>query len=120
MTDPDHRLDPDDDPGHGRPESAGAGDEEAGAIARAVHDLRNPLTALTGQAQLLRRRIARDGEASPERVLASLDAIEEAAGRMAALLDRMAAGPEGRAISVRSRPASVPPEAEPGAGNRAR
>ncbi|MDP9363424.1 MAG: hypothetical protein M3Q10_04195, partial [Chloroflexota bacterium] len=54
------------------------------------HDLRNPLTALRGQAQLLGRRARRDAagvEAS--RVRQGVEAIEEAADRTAALVDRL-------------------------------
>ena len=56
----------------------------------AAHDLRNPLTALRGQAQLLGRRARRDAagvEAS--RVRQGVEAIEEAADRTAALVDQL-------------------------------
>lgn len=53
-----------------------------------AHDLRNPLTVITGQVQLLRRRLRRR-EASPEDVAARLEPIEAALVRMAVLVTRL-------------------------------
>jgi signal transduction histidine kinase len=57
----------------------------------AAHDLRNPLTALRGQAQLLGRRARRDDPAGVEasRVRQGVAAIEEAADRTALLIDQL-------------------------------
>ena len=67
----------------------GARDE---LIALVSHDLKNPLTTLLGQAQLLKRRLGAQPNA-PASTLRSVDAIEEAAQRMraqiATLLDGM-------------------------------
>jgi PAS domain S-box-containing protein len=53
-------------------------------IAIASHDLRSPLTALLGQAELLARRAAREG--LPERIARSAQAIAEQARRMNRML----------------------------------
>jgi len=57
----------------------------------AAHDLRNPLTALRGQAQLLGRRARRADPAGVEasRVRQGVAAIEEAADRTALLIDQL-------------------------------
>lgn len=55
----------------------------------AAHDLRNPLTTLKGQAQILRRRMRRSGDIDIDAVIARLDAIDGAANSMARLLDEM-------------------------------
>jgi PAS domain S-box-containing protein len=66
-----------------------AAEERVAFVDAAAHDLRNPLTMVKGQVQLLRRR-ARRGEPVEAGALAQrLAAIEEAATRMAALLDEM-------------------------------
>lgn len=57
----------------------------------AAHDLRNPLTALRGQAQLLDRRARRADvtEVDAERVRRGMAAIEDAAERMSRLIERL-------------------------------
>lgn len=52
-------------------------------IALISHDLRNPLTALTGQAQLLRRSLARSGD---ERGVTGVDSILKSARRMNSMI----------------------------------
>ena len=52
----------------------------------AAHDLNNPLTAIMGTAQLLRRSAARPGGPDPGQLAAGLAAIEAAASRMARLV----------------------------------
>jgi PAS domain S-box-containing protein len=52
----------------------------------AAHELRTPVTALKGTAQVLRRRQAR-GQLDPARLAAGLGALERSAGRLAALTD---------------------------------
>src|SRR5581483_2330674 len=47
-------------------------------IAVLSHDLKNPLTAIKGQAQMLQRRLARGQTIDPERLAASLRSIEAA------------------------------------------
>jgi signal transduction histidine kinase len=56
-------------------------------LAAASHDLRNPLTAVRGSAQLLSRQLRRMGIAEPEPVRASLDIIESATIRMGRLVN---------------------------------
>ena len=45
-------------------------------VAVVAHDLANPLTTATGQVQLVRRRVRRDGMVSSDELLSRLDAIE--------------------------------------------
>ncbi len=54
-----------------------------------AHDLKNPLTALRGQAQLLLRRIRRGEPPDLDRLSAGLDGIDAAAVRMTRLLDEL-------------------------------
>lgn len=54
-----------------------------------AHDLKNPLTTMRGQTQLLRRRIARGEPPDEERLDASLEGIDTAAVRMTRLLDEL-------------------------------
>jgi PAS domain S-box-containing protein len=53
------------------------------------HDLRTPLTAVKGSAQLLRRLLARMEIASPERLEQSLTTVESASGRMEAMIGEL-------------------------------
>jgi PAS domain S-box-containing protein len=57
-------------------------------LAAISHDLKNPLTAIKGTAQVLHRLAAR-GESNPARLLRSLISIEHAAGQMVELLDEL-------------------------------
>jgi PAS domain S-box-containing protein len=55
-----------------------------------AHDLMNPLTSVRGQAQILRRRIARGEPLGEERLTAGLESIDVASTRMTRLLDELA------------------------------
>jgi len=57
----------------------------------AAHDLRNPLAAVRGQAQLLRRRIRRVGvsDSDAARFDEGLANLEDAVSRMASLIDQL-------------------------------
>jgi PAS domain S-box-containing protein len=64
------------------------GEEEWRAFIDATaHDLRNPLTAVLGQTQLLQRRLQRDGAVDRDDAEARLAAIASSAGRGAGLID---------------------------------
>ena len=63
-------------------------EERLAFVDAAAHDLKNPLTALTGQAQLLRRRLGRLGADAGE-LEPGLAAIEAAAERAGALIDEL-------------------------------
>lgn len=52
------------------------------------HDLKNPLAAVLGQAQLMRRGL-KGGAVDPARLLRSLGSVEAAASQMYALLDEL-------------------------------
>jgi PAS domain S-box-containing protein len=54
-----------------------------------AHDLKNPLTAVRGQTQLLRRRLERGEPTDVTRLGAGLEGIDNAATRMATLLDEL-------------------------------
>ncbi len=54
-----------------------------------AHDLKNPLTTVRGQTQLLMRRIGRGEFPEPARLESALEAIDTATRRMARLLDEM-------------------------------
>jgi signal transduction histidine kinase len=55
----------------------------------AAHELRTPLTGLSGQAQLLLRRLEREGPLDPERVLPSLQVITGQAGKLSRLISQL-------------------------------
>jgi signal transduction histidine kinase len=58
-------------------------------LAAAAHDLKTPLAAIKGTAQLLRGRVARGASLPPERLQEALGAIDLAATRMGALVDEL-------------------------------
>lgn len=58
-------------------------------LAAASHDLKGPLTAIQGQAQLLERRSASVPPAEKERLTAGLKTINSAAKRMAAMINEL-------------------------------
>ena len=88
-----------------RPDAAAAGAALAEALAElseavrcqvaflhaAAHDLRNPLAAIRGQAQLMRGRLRRLDVPEPEaaRLADGLTGLEAAVERMADLIDRL-------------------------------
>ena len=55
----------------------------------AAHELKTPLTALHGMAQLTLRRYARDGDVAPERVAGALRLIDAQAGKLARLVEQL-------------------------------
>lgn len=55
-----------------------------------AHDLMNPLASVRGQAQILRRRIARGEPLDEARLNAGLEGIDVASARMTRLLDELA------------------------------
>ena len=64
------------------------GEEEWRAFVDATaHDLRNPLTAVLGQTQLLQRRLRRDGDIDRDDAESRLAAIASSAVRAAGLID---------------------------------
>jgi signal transduction histidine kinase len=58
-------------------------------LASISHDLRNPLAAVRGVAQVLERRLERQGTVEPERLAAGLANITAATGQMASLIDQL-------------------------------
>jgi PAS domain S-box-containing protein len=54
----------------------------------AAHDVKNPLTAIIGRAQLLERRLAR-GESDPEGMRAGLESIAASASHASQILDEL-------------------------------
>jgi len=61
-------------------------------LSSVAHDLKTPLTAMRGQAQLARRRLTRLREMAPDvsALLRHVDGIEDATARMARLIDGLA------------------------------
>ena len=59
-------------------------------VSTVAHDLKNPVTAMRGQAQLLRRRINRGETIDIERLEAGLEMIDGSALQMTTLLDELA------------------------------
>ena len=64
-----------------------AEDEWRAFVDATAHDLRNPLTAVLGQTQLLQRRLRRDGGVDPEDTERRLAAIASSAARASGLID---------------------------------
>ena len=64
-----------------------AENEWRGFIDAIAHDIRNPLTAILGQSELMLRRLRRDGAVSPGDVAQQAAAIVTAAKRAAGLID---------------------------------
>lgn len=58
-------------------------------LAAVSHDLKNPLMAIKGQAQLSRRRLERRGALEPAQALESLRRIEESAARLTSMVDEL-------------------------------
>jgi PAS domain S-box-containing protein len=79
-------------------------------LASAAHDLKNPLANMKAQAQLLYRRIVREGSVAPERILSGLQSVEGSATRMAALVDDLLDTARiglGQPIELRRRPTDL-------------
>jgi excisionase family DNA binding protein len=55
----------------------------------AAHELRTPITSLRGYAQLAQRRLERDGQVAPERVVPALEAVSGQAGKLSRLVDQL-------------------------------
>ncbi|HEX2281213.1 MAG TPA: ATP-binding protein, partial [Thermomicrobiales bacterium] len=87
------------------------GEEEWRAFIDATaHDLRNPLTAVLGQTQLLQRRLRRDGGADLDDAEARLTAIGTSATRAAGLIDDLmdtARLRAGQPLELRHRPIDI-------------
>src|SRR5262249_8060777 len=58
-------------------------------LAAVSHDLKNPLTTIRAQAQLLRRRAGRNTLPEPAQLVADLDVILASATRLASQLDEL-------------------------------
>jgi excisionase family DNA binding protein len=58
-------------------------------VSVASHELKTPLTTLSGYAQLILRRFSRDGEIDSERVLPALQSISAQADRLSRLLGHL-------------------------------
>ena len=55
-------------------------------LSSVTHDLRTPLTAIRGRAQILLRRAGRDGGIAPDVMVEGLNAIDSVSGRMEGLV----------------------------------
>ncbi|HEX5689571.1 MAG TPA: GAF domain-containing sensor histidine kinase, partial [Roseiflexaceae bacterium] len=74
-----------------------------------THDLKNPLSAIKGTAELLRRRVQR-GELDTERLATGLDRIQTASNKMTAQLDELldlAAIRSGQPLELSRRPVDL-------------
>lgn len=58
-------------------------------VSIAAHELRTPITSLSGQAQLLLRRLRRDGIVDPEQLTPALESIKGQADKLARLINRL-------------------------------
>jgi signal transduction histidine kinase len=72
-----------------RAEAEAAIEARDNLVAVISHDLRNPLTAVRGHLQLLRRRIARGAPPGPEQLLVSLERVEASLVRLTAQIDEL-------------------------------
>ena len=76
-------------------------------VALVSHDLRNPLAALKGQIQMVRRRAARGEVPTPEQLVERLDTIQSSITALSAQLDELHDATRlqaGRALDLRRRP----------------
>ncbi|MCC7103852.1 MAG: HAMP domain-containing histidine kinase [Chloroflexi bacterium] len=96
----------------GRPDAwtapACRSDQEFAAIVS--HDLKNPLSLITGHAQLLRRKLARAGALERNQLEAGLAQIERAAAAMVAMIDELMDVPyarEGSTTRLERRPTDL-------------
>ncbi|HEX2281336.1 MAG TPA: MEDS domain-containing protein, partial [Thermomicrobiales bacterium] len=55
----------------------------------AAHDLKTPVTILSGHAQLLQRQVWRDGYVQPDELIEAMDEITEQANNLTALVNRL-------------------------------
>jgi signal transduction histidine kinase len=79
-------------------------------LAALSHDLRNPLAAAHGTAQVLARRLERQGTVAPEALAAGLANVVAATAQMAALIDELldvARLRAGRPLILERRPADL-------------
>lgn len=75
-----------------------------------AHDLKNPLTAIKGQAQVLQRRLRQGASPDPTRLADHIAGFERLAARMAALLDGLREGvgdDAGEAGQIARRPVAL-------------
>ena len=79
-------------------------------LAAVSHDLRNPLQALKGVAQVIQMRLARDGAVDPTRLVAAMASIYSATDRMAGMIDNLmdvARMHMGRPLELERRPTDL-------------
>jgi signal transduction histidine kinase len=79
-------------------------------LATISHDLRTPLTSIMGFAQLMRRRLDRGGEISPQDLSGRLRRIEEQTHQMTRMIDDLldvAMLDAGRALELRREPCDL-------------
>ena len=58
-------------------------------LAIAAHELRTPLTGLSGHAQLVLRKLKRDGQLEPERIIQALEVIAGQTDKLSRLLNQL-------------------------------
>lgn len=71
-------------------------------LAQASHDLKTPLTALKGQAQLLERLLRAAEAPDADRIRAGLAAIDAAATTASARVDRLVNGVDSKPVNTKS------------------
>src|SRR5262249_19338000 len=74
---------------HARARSEAIAAERDAFLAAASHDLKNPLTAIKGTAQLLRRRLTRTGAVPADRLDSGLVTIEQTTDQMLGLINEL-------------------------------